>query len=65
MNASNQLIRCVHYLRSYGENGKENDTAVTITVGETVIPATLNISKAAQDLISKNPFVLKIINNFD
>jgi hypothetical protein len=38
----------------------ENGTAVTITVGETAIPATVNVSKAAQDLISKaNSAVIK------
>jgi chaperonin cofactor prefoldin len=31
----------------------ENGTAVTLTVGDTVIPATLNNSKVAQDLISR------------
>jgi hypothetical protein len=38
----------------------ENSTSVILTVGETVIPATLNNSKAAQDLISRLPYTITL-----
>ncbi|MBO1510317.1 cyclophilin-like fold protein [Metabacillus bambusae] len=38
----------------------ETGTAVTLTVGDTVIPATLNNSKAAQDLISRLPYTITL-----
>jgi hypothetical protein len=38
----------------------ENSTSVILTVGETVIPATLNNTKATQDLISKLPYTITL-----
>ena len=35
-------------------------TAITLTIGATVIPATLNNGKAAQSLISKLPYTVKL-----
>lgn len=35
-------------------------TPVTLTIGDTVIPATLNDSKAAQDLISRLPYTITL-----
>lgn len=35
-------------------------TAVTLTIGNTIIPATLNNGKAAQSLISKLPYTVRL-----
>jgi hypothetical protein len=42
------------------KHGIENGTAVTLTVGDAVIPATLNDNKAAQDLISRLPYTITL-----
>jgi hypothetical protein len=38
----------------------ENPTKVTLTVGDTVIPATLNDSVSARDLISRLPYTITL-----
>lgn len=47
--------------RTNGRRVIENGTAVTLTIGDTVIPATLNNdSVAARDLISRLPYTIPL-----
>lgn len=43
-----------------GKLDQNNGTAVTLTIGDTVIPATLNNTTTAQDLISKLPYTVQL-----
>ena len=38
----------------------ENGTPITLTIGDTVIPATLNNSRSAKELISRLPYTVKL-----
>ena len=38
----------------------ENNTAITLTIGDTVIPATLNNTTTAQDLMTKLPYTISL-----
>lgn len=44
----------------YSKRVIENGTAITITVGDVVLPATLNNSRASQELISRLPYTIKL-----
>lgn len=44
----------------YASRTIDNGTAITLTVGDTVIPATLNNSKSAQELISRLPYTVTL-----
>lgn len=46
--------------RDYSSRIIENGTPVTITIGNTVIPATLNNSKSAKALIARLPFSMTL-----
>lgn len=44
----------------YSTRTIENGTPVTITIGDTVIPATLNNSKSAKALLERLPFTMRL-----
>ncbi len=44
----------------YSTRKIEGGTAITLTIGDTVIPATLNDCKSSQDLISRLPYTVKL-----
>lgn len=44
----------------YSQRVIENGTAITIKVGEVVMPATLNNSRSSQELIARLPFTVKL-----
>lgn len=44
----------------YSTRNIENGTPITLTIGDTVIPATLNNSRSAKELISRLPYTVKL-----
>lgn len=44
----------------YATRKIENGTPITLTIGDTVIPATLNNSKSAKELISRLPYTVNL-----
>ena len=44
----------------YATRKIEGGTPITLTIGNTVIPATLNDSKSSKDLISRLPYTVKL-----
>jgi len=44
----------------YSTRKIENGTPITLTIGDTVIPATLNNSKSAKELISRLPYTVNL-----
>lgn len=44
----------------YSKRIIENGTAITLTVGDVVMPATLNNSRSSQELIARLPYTVKL-----
>lgn len=44
----------------YATRTIENGTPITLTIGDTVIPATLNNSTSAKELLSRLPYTVKL-----
>lgn len=54
------LILVLLMVSSAGAEGKENTVNITLTVGDIVIPAELNDTEAAKDLLSRLPYTVKV-----
>lgn len=44
----------------YSTRTIENGTPITLTIGDTVLPATLNNSRSAKELIARLPYTLRL-----